>query len=107
MRPPEALPTYEEGPPTGTELEPGPPPEVPRDPSRIAWTRRRASAGRIWRTYRKNTLGMIGLAVLILFALVAIFAPLLANKEGLKATCPCNGIPFSPPSLHPRIFMTS
>ena len=98
MRPPEALPTYEEGPPIGTELEPGPPPEV-RDPRRIAWTRRRVSAGRIWKTYRKNTLGMIGLAVLILFILVAIFAPLLASKEGLKATCPCNGIPFSPPSL--------
>jgi peptide/nickel transport system permease protein len=92
MRPPEALPTWEEGPPVGTELEPGPPPEVPRNP--------RASWGRIWRTYRKNTLGMIGLAVLILFALVAIFAPLLASKEGLKATCPCNGIPFSPPSLN-------
>ena len=41
---------------------------------------------------------MIGLAVLILFALVAIFAPLLASKEGLRATCPCNGVPFSPPS---------
>jgi peptide/nickel transport system permease protein len=98
MRPPEALPTYQEGPPTGTELEPGPPPEVPSDPRKIAWIRRRASAGRMWRTYRKNTLGMIGLAVLILFALVAIFAPLLANREGLRATCPCNGVPFSPPS---------
>jgi peptide/nickel transport system permease protein len=99
MRPPEALPTYEEGPRTGTELEPGPPPEIPRNPRQIAWTRRRASASRIWRTYRKNTLGMIGLAVLILFALVAIFAPLLADREGLKVTCPCNGVPFSPPSL--------
>ena len=99
MRPPEALPTWEAGPPVGTELEPGPPPEIPRNPRQIAWTRRRASTGRVWRTYRKNTLGMIGLAVLILFALVAIFAPLLANKEGLLATCPCNGIPFSPPSL--------
>ena len=101
MRPPEALPTWKEGegPLTGVELEPGPPPEIPRDPRRIAWTRRRVSAGRMWRTYRKNTLGMIGLVALILFALVAIFAPLLADKQGLQATCPCNGIPFSPPSL--------
>jgi len=99
MRPPEALPTFQEGPPTGVELEPGLPPEVPRNPRQIAWTRRRASAGRIWRTYRKSTFGMIGLVVLTLFVLVAIFAPLLASKEGLKATCPCNGIPFSPPSL--------
>ena len=49
MRPPEALPTFQEGPPTGVELEPGPPPEV-RDPRKIAWTRRRVSAARIWRT---------------------------------------------------------
>ena len=98
MRPPEALPTFEEGPPTGTELEPGPPPDVPRDPRRIAWTRRRVSARRIWKTYRKNALGMVGLIVLIFFGLVAIFAPFLAPKEGLEATCPCNGIPFSPPS---------
>ena len=99
MRPPEALPTFEEGPPTGTELEPGPPPEVPRNPRRIAWTRRRISARRVWRLYRKNALGMVGLVILILFAAVAIFAPLLADKQGLEATCPCNGPPFSPPSL--------
>ena len=45
---------------------------------------------------------MIGLAMLILFFLVAVFAPLLANTEGLKATCPCNGVPFTPPSLSSR-----
>ena len=99
MRPPEALPTFEEGPPAGVELEPGPPPEVPRNPRRIAWTRRRISARRVWKTYRKNRLGMVGLIVLILFALVAIFAPLLADKQGLDVTCTCNGVPFSPPSL--------
>ena len=99
MRPPEALPTFEEGPPAGTELEPGPPPEVPRNPRRIAWTRRRISARRVWKTYRRNRLGMIGLCILILFAAVAIFAPLLADEQGLDATCPCNGPPFSPPSL--------
>ena len=99
MRPPEALPTFEEGPPTGTELEPGLPPETPRNPRRIAWTRRRISARRVWKTYRKSRLGMVGLYVLVLFALVAIFAPLLADKQGLDVTCPCNGEPFSPPSL--------
>ena len=99
MRPPEALPTFEEGPPTGAELEPGPPPEVPKNPRRIAWTRRRISARRVWKLYRKNRLGMVGLVILILFAAVAIFAPLLADKQGLDATCPCNGPPFSPPSL--------
>ena len=42
---------------------------------------------------------MVGLVILLLFAAVAIFAPLLADKQGLEATCPCNGPPFSPPSL--------
>jgi peptide/nickel transport system permease protein len=99
MRPPEALPTFEEGPRTGAELEPGPPPEIPKNPRAISWTRRRISAKRVWKTYRKNKLGMLGLYVLIFFAFVAIFAPLLADKEGLEATCTCNGTPFSPPSL--------
>jgi peptide/nickel transport system permease protein len=98
MRPPEALPTFEEGPPAGGELEPTPPPEVPKSARAIAWTRRRLSAKRIWKSYRKNQLGMIGLFVLLFFVIVAVFAPLLAPREGLEATCPCNGIPFSPPS---------
>ncbi|MCI0634690.1 MAG: ABC transporter permease [Actinobacteria bacterium] len=56
------------------------------------------SAKRIWRTYRRNTMGMIGLFILVFFVAVAIFAPLLADKQGLDATCPCNGPPTSPPS---------
>jgi peptide/nickel transport system permease protein len=42
---------------------------------------------------------MVGLVILVLFALVAILAPLLASRQGLEATCSCNGAPFSPPSL--------
>lgn len=57
------------------------------------------SLQRMWRTYRKNTMGMIGLVILILFIAVAVFAPLLAPREGLEATCECNGTPFSPPSV--------
>ncbi len=97
MRPPEAIGHAPET-PVGVELEPGPPPEVPKSPRAIAWTRRRLSAKRVWATYRKNTMGMIGLFTLIFFIAVAIFAPLIAPKEGLEATCPCNGVPFSPPS---------
>jgi hypothetical protein len=41
---------------------------------------------------------MGGLGVLSFFILVAVFAPLIADEEALKATCPCNGVPFSPPS---------
>jgi peptide/nickel transport system permease protein len=97
MRPTEAF-GAGDAPPVGVELEPGPPPEPPKSARAIAWARRSMSARRIWRTYRKNTMGMIGLFILVFFIAVAIFAPLLADKEGLEATCPCNGPPLSPPS---------
>ena len=97
MRPPEAIGHVADA-PVGVELEPGPPPEIPKSPRAIAWTRRRLSAKRVWALYRKSTMGMIGLIVLIFFILVAVFAPLISPKEGLEATCPCNGVPFSPPS---------
>jgi peptide/nickel transport system permease protein len=41
---------------------------------------------------------MIGLIILVFFVLVAVFAPVLADPEGLNPTCPCTGVPFSPPS---------
>ena len=71
----------------------------PADPRKIARIRRREALSRVWRTYRRSTKGMIGLGVLIFFVLVAVFAPLLASREALNATCPCNGAPFSAPSL--------
>ena len=97
MRPPETFGRVTDA-PVGVELEPGPPPEIPRSPRAIAWTRRRLSARRVWALYRKNTMGMVGLITLFFFIAVAVFAPLIAPKEGLEATCPCNGTPFSPPS---------
>jgi len=97
MRPPEALGRLDVEAPSG--VEPTPPPEVPRSPRAIAWTRRRLSARRVWATYRKSRLGMIGLAVLIFFIAVAVFAPLIANKAGLDPTCPCTGEPLQPPSI--------
>lgn len=52
-------------------------------PRRIAWERRRRALGDAWRGYRRNTLGMVGLAVLVLIILMAIAAPLLADPAGL------------------------
>ncbi len=97
MRPPETLGRYDQGPPEG--MEPSPPPTVPKSPRAIAWTRRRLSAKRVWKTYRKNRLGMIGLIVLLFFVAVAVFAPLIAAREGLDPTCACTGEPLQPPSL--------
>jgi peptide/nickel transport system permease protein len=80
-------------------LADGPPPEAPRNPRAIAWARRRRSFGRVVRVYRRNSMGMIGLGILAFFLAVALFAPLIASKEGLDPTCACAGRPFQPPSL--------
>jgi len=84
--------------PESLEAQPDDAPPPPSSPRKIVWARRRRSFARIWKQYRKNKLGMAGLIILILFILVAIFAPLIAPKESLEATCTCNGVPFSPPS---------
>jgi peptide/nickel transport system permease protein len=63
----------------------------------VTWRRRRASAGRTWKEVLKHKSGVFGLIVLILFALVAIFAPLLADPAGLSRT-QASGLPLEPPS---------
>jgi peptide/nickel transport system permease protein len=98
MRPPETVgQAAAERQPTGVELGPTPP---PRSGRKIVWARRRRSMGRMWKLYRKNKLGMAGLIILVIFILIAIFAPILVPHDRLDATCICNGIPYSPPSLH-------
>ena len=95
---PEALPNAASAKvePTGEELGPTPP---PTDPRRIVWARRRRSASRMWKLYRRNRLGMTGLIILVIFTLIAIAAPLLVPRDALEATYEGNGIPFDPPSL--------
>jgi peptide/nickel transport system permease protein len=78
--------------------EPPPPAEPPSDPRRIAWARRRRALTRVWGTYRRDPLGMTGLVILAVFALIAVLAPLLAGAEHLDPTCPCTGAPLQPPS---------
>jgi peptide/nickel transport system permease protein len=67
-----------------------------RSPSALAWTRRRASAARVWRDFRGNRAGMVGLGMLVFFVLVAIFAPFLADASGLDVT-QATGLPLHPP----------
>ena len=83
-------------PPAGA---PPPPDEVPTSPRRIAWARRRRSMARVVGLFRRNKMGMAGLIILALFVLVAVFAPLIADREALDPTCPCTGDPLQPPSL--------
>lgn len=76
-----------------------PPPPPPKSPRAIVWARRRRALQRVWRVYRKNTMGMWGLYILAFFGAVAVFAPLIAAGEGLDPTCPCTGTPYDAPSL--------
>lgn len=77
-----------------------PPPERgPKGPRAVAWTRRRRALLGFWRTYRRSTMGMTGLVVMVAFALLALFAPVLVNEANLSvATAP--GEPFEPPPAY-------
>jgi peptide/nickel transport system permease protein len=50
----------------------------------LAMQRRRATAGRVWKQFRGSRGGMIGLVVLLLFVLMALAAPLLADVRELN-----------------------
>ncbi len=50
-------------------------------PRALARRRRRASAVRFWRQYRGHRAGVFGLAALLLFALLALAAPLLVGSD--------------------------
>ncbi len=77
----------------------GAPPAAPRAPSRraIARARRRESASRVWREFRRSRSGMFGLTVLVTVVLLALLAPLLADAQGLDVT-KATGEPLSPPT---------
>jgi len=92
-------PTIEEplgrAPQTDTTLPPALPPQL--SPRAIARARRRQAAGRAWSEYRRNSIGMVGLAILVLFIAMAVFAPLIVPASELDVT-KATGTPFSPPS---------
>jgi peptide/nickel transport system permease protein len=70
-------------------------------PRAIARARRRAAAARFARAYGRDREGLVGLAILLFFAVVAVAAPLLADADGLLRTRG-TGLIEAPPSLdHP------
>jgi peptide/nickel transport system permease protein len=76
-----------------------PPAAPPRSGRQIVRARRRASAARVWSIYRRSRMGMVGLAILIVFALVALLVPAFSSRDALdvtKATAPN----LAPPSWH-------
>jgi peptide/nickel transport system permease protein len=86
-----------EAPPPPTEDVAFPPPRA-RSPRQIAGARRRATAKRVWVSFRKSKMGMAGLTILAFAVFVALFAPLLADKADLDPTL-ANGPVLAPPSL--------
>jgi len=59
--------------------------------------RRRAQAWRRnWKLFRGHRAGLVGLAILAAFVLIALGAPLLADGEGLKVTKATGGVLESP-----------
>jgi peptide/nickel transport system permease protein len=66
-------------------------------PRAIVRARRRRAAARAWAEYRRNRVGMVGLAILIVFIALAVLAPVLVPSSALDVT-QATGVPFSPPS---------
>ncbi len=63
----------------------------------LAARRRRAGWSRGWARFRANRAGLVGLVVLALFVLTALFAPMLADESGLSVT-KATGAVLEPPS---------
>jgi peptide/nickel transport system permease protein len=73
---------------------------APRLSARQLTRRRRVESWRRgWRQFRTHRSGLLGLGILALFIVVALFAPLLADREGLDVTR-ADGPVLGAPSIH-------
>jgi peptide/nickel transport system permease protein len=52
----------------------------------LTWSRRRKSAGDVWREFWASGQGKAGLIILLFFVAMALLAPLISSSEGLKVT---------------------
>jgi peptide/nickel transport system permease protein len=82
---------------TTVEAAPGARPLTARQ---VTWRRRKAGAGRTWVEFRRHRTGVAGLCVLTVFALVAIFAPLIAGSSGLSRTEATGNVLAAPTSSY-------
>jgi peptide/nickel transport system permease protein len=83
-------------PPEPTELADVDVAVATRSARTLAWQRRTHAALNVWRQFRKNKAGVFGLVVLVLFVLMALLAPVLADRSGLDITT-AEGKPLNPP----------
>ena len=85
---------------TGPVTEPAPP-RASRSAAvsswRIGWQRRAAASRRAWAQYRRNAAGLAGVAILLLYVVAALAAPLLIPAHDLAVTS-APGQPLQPPS---------
>ncbi|QIG44437.1 ABC transporter permease [Nocardioides anomalus] len=70
--------------------------------SAAALTRRRRvqSLRRNWRLFRGHSSGLVGLALLLFFIALAVFAPLLVDRDGLDLTKATGGVLEHPSSTY-------
>jgi len=54
-----------------------------RSPRQITWARRRRALARFWRQYRHNKMGIAGIAILVFFIGVALFAALFQDARSV------------------------
>lgn len=66
-------------------------------PRRVRWIGRKRSLAAAWRVYRRSRFGLAGLAILVLFALMAIFADIIVPAERLSVIN-ATGEPLAPPA---------
>jgi peptide/nickel transport system permease protein len=71
--------------------------KVPLTARQVTRQRRKESFQRSWKVFRSYRSGMVGMYVLVFFALVAICAPLLADHDGLQSAN-ADGPVLAPPS---------
>jgi len=70
---------------------------APLTPRQITRRRRRQAFSKNWGMFREHTSGVVGLGILVVFILVAIFAPVLAHPDTIEVTKATGGV-LEPPS---------
>lgn len=83
--------------PDGPMTAEAPPRVAQPSPRTLAWQRRRRSAARFWKQYRTHRAGVLGLAALGLFALIAVTAPLTVGSD-VQSVTSAPGDPLESPS---------
>ena len=62
----------------------------------VIWRRRRRAIAGFWEIYRRDRMGMVGLVLLAVFVLMAVFGGFLVPPEQVSPTL-ATGRPFQPP----------